>query len=261
MRSQLFSASAASSMSAGERSAFAPLMIRIAFAPGRVDDDRRHPARAALHPMNMGRVDAEAREVLDRSFGEHVVADLAHHHDRGAELGRRHGLVGALAAKTHLEARRLERLADDRHPRCISDQVDHVASDHADPRPWHLRLLHVGGRHAPIARRKTGVLPDALWSAADAASGRVYKDRLPSNRMPSRKYGGKAQLAVAVTRGRWPNGRERFRDSAASFLGNLYGEGAPAIRRGRARARARPSSFRSSREKAAFTVRRWLRGA
>src|SRR5208337_4603957 len=112
--------------------------------------------------------DAEAREIVDRALGKHIVADLADHHDGSAELGRRHRLVGALAAETHLEARRLERLANDRHARRIGDQVDHVAADHADPRTSHLRFLHVGGRQASgaVLAAAGAVKPGAFESYA-----------------------------------------------------------------------------------------------
>ena len=43
-------------------------------------------------------------EIPDGVFAEHVVADLGHHQNVGAELGGGHGLVRALAAAPHLEA-------------------------------------------------------------------------------------------------------------------------------------------------------------
>ena len=98
----------------------------------RVHHDRGDTARLARHPSAMTRVDPDAGEVADRVIRECVVADLGHHQDLGPELGGRNRLVGALAAVTHLEARRLERLALGRHAGDVGDEIDHVAADYGD---------------------------------------------------------------------------------------------------------------------------------
>eukprot|EP01035_Chromulina_nebulosa_P039535 gene39535-53459_t len=56
---------------------------------------------------------------------------------RGGGQGARSGYDAAMA---HLEARRLQGFAGPRHPAAIGDQIDHIAADHGDTRPF-------GGRH------------------------------------------------------------------------------------------------------------------
>ena len=57
----------------------------------------------------------EALEILSDAVAKRIVAKVRHHDDFGPKLRRRDRLVGALAAETHLEARRGDRLAPDRH--------------------------------------------------------------------------------------------------------------------------------------------------
>jgi hypothetical protein len=45
----------------------------------------------------------------------------------------------------------------------------------------HGSVQKVAAKPRSIARRETGVLPNALWSAADAVGDRVYKPLVPSN--------------------------------------------------------------------------------
>ena len=82
----------------------------------------------------MGRIDAERLEIADGRVGECVVADVGDHDDFGAEFGRGHGLIGALAAVAHLEARRGDSFAARGHAVNVGDEVDHVAADDADAR-------------------------------------------------------------------------------------------------------------------------------
>ena len=79
-------------------------------------------------------VDAEARQIANGGVGEHVVADLGHHHDRGAELGGGDRLIGAFPAVAHLETGRLDGLAADGHAVHVGHEIDHVAADDRDPR-------------------------------------------------------------------------------------------------------------------------------
>src|SRR5271166_2922173 len=84
----------------------------------------------------MAGADIRLLEIAQNPVAEHVVADLRHHHDLGAELGRRDRLVCALAAVAHLEPRRGDRLAPDRHALDIGDEVDVARSDDADARTF-----------------------------------------------------------------------------------------------------------------------------
>ncbi len=106
-----------------------------------IDEDRRRAGRLPPHALNVRRADAHRLEVLQHALAQHVVADFRHHDDLGAELRRRNRLVGALAAVAHLEARRGDRLAPDRHALDIGHEIDVARADDADQRALcHLSL-------------------------------------------------------------------------------------------------------------------------
>src|SRR5271166_6140057 len=80
----------------------------------------------------MAGADIRLLEIAQNPLAQHVVADLRHHDDLGAELRCGDRLVGAFAAVAHLEARRGDRLAPDRHALDIGDEVDVARADDAD---------------------------------------------------------------------------------------------------------------------------------
>ena len=112
---------AAASTSAGVRSPLAPLTMRMKFSPEALT---RIVAVPVDWPATRRRASRRRRwpEVVEHALAEHVVADLRHHHDLCAELRRGDGLIGALAAMAHLEARRGDGLAPDRHALDIGDE-------------------------------------------------------------------------------------------------------------------------------------------
>ena len=99
-----------------------------------VDEDRRSAGRLTADALNMRGVDARALEILEHAIAQHVVADFRHHDDRGAELRRRDRLVGALSPMAHLEPRRSDRLAPDRHAIDIGHEIDVARADNPDAR-------------------------------------------------------------------------------------------------------------------------------
>ena len=117
MRSQVFRSSAARSTSSGERSALAPFTMRMEFSPegstmiGATPLDLPGTRRTCF--VSMPRPSPGSFTVV---VGEHVVADRRHHDDGRGEPSGGDGLVRALAAVAHLEARHLYGLAAHRHP-------------------------------------------------------------------------------------------------------------------------------------------------
>ena len=99
-----------------------------------VDENGRRAGRLAGHALDVFRVNADALEIEEHALAQHVVADLRHHDDGRAKLRRRDRLVGALAAVAHLEARRRDGLAPDRHAVDIGDEIDVARADDADAR-------------------------------------------------------------------------------------------------------------------------------
>src|SRR5271166_1765891 len=134
MRSQLFRASAAPSMSAGERSALAPLTMRIEFSPDGSTMIGATPLDWPATRLTWRVSIPSLSRIPDGRVGEHVVADRRDHDDGSPQLGRRGGLIGALPAVSHFEAGGLDRLAPDRHARHIGHEIDHVAADDRDAR-------------------------------------------------------------------------------------------------------------------------------
>src|SRR5271165_2900784 len=131
----------------------------------------------------MAGADIRLLEIAQNPLAEHVVADLRHHNDVGAEFGRGNRLVGAFAAVAHLEARRGDRLAPDRHALDIGDEVDVARSDDADARTFgHAWLPPVRRAAYRAARRRSTMSTIAMNSQTanrKAPAGTVSRNNHP----------------------------------------------------------------------------------
>ena len=117
--------------------------MRIEFSPVGSTMIGATPLGFPLTRLIMARIDPEPVEIADGGVRKHVITDGGDHHDRGAELGCGHSLIGSLAAVSHLEAWRLDSLTLDRHPIDVGDKVHHVAANDGDARL--VRLGHFPG--------------------------------------------------------------------------------------------------------------------
>ncbi len=100
-----------------------------------VEDDEADAGRALVAHRQMSRVDPLRGVKVGGDAGELVRADHRHQRRMCAEPRRADRLVGALAARPHVEIGAEHRLAEDRQFRRAHRQADREASDDGDLRP------------------------------------------------------------------------------------------------------------------------------
>src|SRR5690606_304895 len=117
-------------------------------------DDDGVVAAALLHPDrgdagkgiggggDVGGIHAESGKVLAGVIAKDVLAEFGDNGDVAAQLGGHHGLVGAFAAKPHMEPSAGDGFAQLGQARGVADEVDIGSANHTNLGPGH-SSIHV----------------------------------------------------------------------------------------------------------------------